>query len=1027
MAILFIDYENGNDNYAGTSFNPLASGTDGRISSYTFSSATANFPNDGSLAPIKNILGVSEALEEVNAWGNGTNITYTRSTINPPSGLFTSWDIKETTANNTHTFASNPQIMQFTIGATYTTSLYAKANGRNQVTLQLTSDNTKAARFDLSNGTIAQTGTNATANISSAGDGWYRISITTSATAAQHQIFLGLTNDTHNAVTIQTYVGDTNLGVYISSPQIEANSSATSYEKPPDQRLTIWNGSSYLAYRIVQYINSTSLLINLIQGGAAIGNQSVDRQYYIGGRWKTINTGATAARVFQGDEVRIMSSPDPTLVGNATFTSSIIQGTFSISSSTNATPISVTTSANHGYSTGDTIVITGHTTNTNANGTWEITVTGLTTFTLNNSTGNGVGGTSGTTRLRNNTVVRLASPVTANIASLGNRGNGRTAWTASTNVTATLDTGDFKEGDCADNIAIAAGFTTGKAAYKSTGTLDLSGYQQVSFWIKNTAGAVPTTGNLSLRLCTDTIGDTSVHTVAIPALVVANRWVPITVDLATNLNSAIQSVALYVDSDIGAQTILLCNIIACKSSSSADSLTLQSLIGKNTVNEGWWGGVSSINGTRVMLDNETNIIPTSVNNRGYIGTSETTSLYKRETIKIPMALTGNAAISTFNKAGTLNNPISIVGGYDRTNMNTISGMTFFDALNSLGYALYLISRNYVNISNFGFVRCFSGLWIQTSIGSNVSNLIASNNSSTGIVLYQYSDGTATNIISYFNGNGLQHTVNAMKSNMSNIITNGNITQGFLSEYSSNSTLTNCISHNNGAVGINIVHSATNRIKNCIANLNGQRGLGTAGGASNNMFINCSTSGNVGGSIQGQGQGDNFFKDCIFSESSVFTIPTTYTNSKTVLINSNNTTNNYYNWTDGGVIYNSAAIRYSNSGFSWAMSPTSTTRNSSYPLDFPIAKIAVSANSLVTVKAWMRRSNILLTTGLRIKGGQIAGVSNDITSYMTAAADTWQQVTLSFTPTEVGVVEILAECYGGSTFTAYVDDINVTQV
>jgi DNA-binding response OmpR family regulator len=94
--------------------------------------------------------------------------------------------------------------------------------------------------------------------------------------------------------------------------------------------------------------------------------------------------------------------------------------------------------------------------------------------------------------------------------------------------------------------------------------------------------------------------------------------------------------------------------------------------------------------------------------------------------------------------------------------------------------------------------------------------------------------------------------------------------------------------------------------------------------------------------------------------------------------------------------------------------------------FEIAKVAVAANSLVTIKAWMRRTNSGLTTGLRIKGGQIGGVTNDITSYMTAAADTWEQVTLTFTPTEIGVVEILAECYGGSTYTAYVDDLTISQ-
>jgi hypothetical protein len=49
MATLYLDYEGGNDNYGGTSFALLAQGTNGRITTATFSAATANFPNDGSL------------------------------------------------------------------------------------------------------------------------------------------------------------------------------------------------------------------------------------------------------------------------------------------------------------------------------------------------------------------------------------------------------------------------------------------------------------------------------------------------------------------------------------------------------------------------------------------------------------------------------------------------------------------------------------------------------------------------------------------------------------------------------------------------------------------------------------------------------------------------------------------------------------------------------------------------------------------------------------------------------------------
>ncbi len=71
-----------------------------------------------------------------------------------------------------------------------------------------------------------------------------------------------------------------------------------------------------------------------------------------------------------------------------------------ISSSTNATPI-VVTATSHGFSNGDIVVITGHTTNTAANGIWAIASVATNTFALTdpitgtNSVGNGVGGATG--------------------------------------------------------------------------------------------------------------------------------------------------------------------------------------------------------------------------------------------------------------------------------------------------------------------------------------------------------------------------------------------------------------------------------------------------------------------------------------------------------------------------------------------------------------------------------------------------------------------------------------------------------
>lgn len=66
-----------------------------------------------------------------------------------------------------------------------------------------------------------------------------------------------------------------------------------------------------------------------------------------------------------------------------------------IVSSTNASPINVQVTG-HGFTTGMQVIISGHLVNTNANGTWVITVVDANNFTLNGSTGNGVGGATGT-------------------------------------------------------------------------------------------------------------------------------------------------------------------------------------------------------------------------------------------------------------------------------------------------------------------------------------------------------------------------------------------------------------------------------------------------------------------------------------------------------------------------------------------------------------------------------------------------------------------------------------------------------
>ena len=92
----------------------------------------------------------------------------------------------------------------------------------------------------------------------------------------------------------------------------------------------------------------------------------------------------------------------------------------------------------------------------------------------------------------------------------------------------------------------------------------------------------------------------------------------------------------------------------------------------------------------------------------------------------------------------------------------------------------------------------------------------------------------------------------------------------------------------------------------------------------------------------------------------------------------------------------------------------------------LAKIAVAASTQVTVSCWYRRTNTGIAGKLVCRGGQIAGVSADVSALMSAAADTWEQLTINFTPTAAGVVEIEAWAYGGTTYSVFVDDIDCSQ-
>lgn len=543
-------------------------------------------------------------------------------------------------------------------------------------------------------------------------------------------------------------------------------------------------------------------------------------------RWKTLRAGYWSNL----DEIRFIASPDPTLIGSGKVQElnevSWIDGatwikTLTESTTTGATNIEFTgyTDANgdypgHRLNTGDTVYI--YDSVYSINGTWEVTKVDDTNFTLN---GYNAGQNITSTTQNNNGKfvnlsgrrVQLSSAVTQNIASFGQSysGNTRSAWTTVSNTSAYLDKrtnggwydSDSKasEGLYSDRFVISGGATSGTLlAYYPTGTLNLSGYEQVSLKYKTKgSNAGHASGLFSLRLCTDTAGQTSVHSIDLSARGAQYKgWVNITKDFGSALNSSIQSVAIYADSAINySYEFVVSNIIACKASSSADSLTHSSLIGLNTADDPDWFGIESINGTRILLNscrggNDMPIL--SYYSQGlsasWSASNSNADIYKRETIKRDISVLTSQSESysnpylVFNKGYYSSYPIQFTkftGGWDRTSMSTqnTGAMTYFDGVISAGYGLDVqwntyyaqieklafvrFSRGmnvhsgayYISIDQVAFTDCYTGL--HTESNQDFYKLVVNHCVNCGggeaVRLYNFNPRTLGNYSSYYGG------------------------------------------------------------------------------------------------------------------------------------------------------------------------------------------------------------------------------------------------------------------------------------
>ena len=128
--------------------------------------------------------------------------------------------------------------------------------------------------------------------------------------------------------------------------------------------------------------------------------------------------------------------------------------------------------------------------------------------------------------------------------------------------TQSLDTKDKKQGTQALKMVIASGASAGDFVTDSITSKNISGYDYIEMWVKSTVAT--SAGNLKLLLDDSASCASPLETLSIPALS-ADTWTFVRMQLSTpELDTAIISVGLEYDSDLGACTVWIDDIAAVK-------------------------------------------------------------------------------------------------------------------------------------------------------------------------------------------------------------------------------------------------------------------------------------------------------------------------------------------------------------------------------------------------------------------------------------------------------------------------------
>lgn len=588
-----------------------------------------------------------------------------------------------------------------------------------------------------------------------------------------------------------------------------------------------------------------------------------------------------------------------------------------------------------------------------------------------------------------------------------------TGWVGVTNSTPTAGNSSLVAKSQANylNIAIASAFTTGKMAYKDLGApVDLSAYQRLSFWFQ-CSSASPTI-NMFLDLCSDTTGDTPIVSLQLPvhSQSTVNEYRAIVLDNGAPLPSNVRSIAFRTATDPGTVSFRYENLVACKAAGQP-TLTHNSIFGKNTVAEPWWYTIHKITDNTVTLGGGFATLFAGDVAKPYLGVTETAKLWAREPEFVARADT------TLNKTGSIDSPIVISGGWNATDMSTQSGETWWTGgywsstfLNSIG------SINFIHIENMGVVGYRTGLG-ECNNGWRV-NLLGMLGVHTGIVgdSLRSTDRAEINIQQVWGMSGQFFNASALACPHVKIgrFHGGTETSTALPKFGDTNSLyffedikptlqVDLVTNNAGTLFD--VSSVPLQVYNTVTDATNQADMyiSRTGRSKFIEFINCTLG------------SPSKFNSTLASSTDFFNISETN-------IGGDPTAHRRY---QAGAFFETVTDEvHTPGGVSWSMQMLLNARDAFSPAKFKLASVAVEANKLVTVKCWCQKNNANIGGGLMIDGHWPGLTRTQVP--MSATLNTWEEVTLTFTPTMAGVIPIYAYGVGDINHRILFGDLTITQ-